>query len=237
MPDTEEVLVEQVRVVLGELRTTLGARRASVVPRGAPDPEVHGTGGLRTMPLGGGARLELELGPMVRPDDEVDAALENAVRALRAAAREAQADLPAVTVLSGAAPRPARVVDRIQAYLHALAALHGGQNALCTVSGDVVASARPPDALEVARAELLVRRCQAAARASGHSHGDLADPDAYVLTFWIGAALVVYFAGPYPTDFVRHRARGVARELAYLLPDLEPDPAAPAAVLRPPPVR
>ncbi len=65
--------------------------------------------------------------------------------------------------------------------------------------------------------------------------GELADPDAYVLTFWLEAALVVYFAGPYATDFVRHRARAVARELAVLLPDLEPDPAAPAAALRPPP--
>lgn len=237
MSVTEEVLVEQVRAVLADLRTSLGARRASVVPRGAPDPDVNGTGGLRTMPLGGGARLELELGPMIRPDDEVDAAIELAVRDLRAAARDAQTGLPAVTVASGAPPRPARVIDRIQAYLQALAALHGGQNAICTVNGDVVASAHAPDALEVARAELLERRCQAAARAGGHSHGDLADPDAYVLTFWIGAALVVYFAGPYPTDFVRHRARGVARELAYLLPDLEPDPAAPAAALRPPPLK
>jgi anti-sigma factor RsiW len=30
-------------------------------------------------------------------------------------------------------------------------------------------------------------------------------------------------------------ARAVARELAELLPELEPDPASPAAVLRPPP--
>jgi hypothetical protein len=229
----DELLEERVRVVLGELRASLGARRASVVPRGGPDPDLHGAGGLRTLPLGGGARLELEMGPMVRPDDEVDLALEHAVRALRAAARDTAAELPAVSVFAGPPPRPTRVADRVHAYLHALAALHHGQNALCVVHGEVVASASDPTPLELSRAELLVKRCQAAARAAGHGHGDLADDDAFVLTFWIGAALVLYFAEPYPLDFVRHRARAVARELSELLPELEPDPAAPAAALQP----
>jgi len=56
----------------------------------------------------------------------------------------------------------------------------------------------------------------------------------FALSFWHRAALVVFFADTYPVDFVRHRARLVARELAELLPDLEPDPGAPAMVLRPP---
>lgn len=229
----DELLEERVRVILGELRATLSARRASVVPRDGVDPDVHGAGGLRTLPLGHGARLELELGPMIRPDEEVDLALEQAVRALRATARDAATELPAVSVMVGAPPRPTRVADRVHAYLHALAALHGGQNALCTLYGDVVASAHPPTPLEIARAELLVRRTQASAKTRGMGHGDLADPDAYVLTFWINAALVLYFAGPYPIDFVRHRARAVARELSELLPELDPDPAAPAAAIRP----
>ncbi len=228
-------LAARVQAVLGDLRAALGARRASVVPRGAPDPGVAAAGGLRTLPLGNGARLELELGSMVRPDDEVDRALETAVRALRAVARDAGAELPAVTVVAGGTTRPARVADRVQAYLAALTTVHGGQNALCVLRGEVVAAAQPPSPLEVSRAELLVRRAQAAARVNGHTHGDLADPDAYVLTFWLSAALVVYFAGPYSADFVRHRARAVARELAELLPELDPDPAAPAAAIRPPP--
>lgn len=230
----DELLVERVRVVLAELRTSLGARRASVVPRGGPDPELGGAGGLRTMPLGGGARLELELGPMVRSDEEVDLALEHAVRALRAAARAAETALPEVSVLAGPPPRPTRVADRIHAYLLALLGLHGGQNVLCLVRGDLVASAEPPTDLERSRADLLVRRALAAARSRGLGHGDLADPDAYVLTFWIGAALVLYFDRPYAIDFVRHRTRAVARELSDLLPELEPDPAAPAAAIRPP---
>ena len=49
------------------------------------------------------------------------------------------------------------------------------------------------------------------------------------------AALVVLLAEPYAIDFVRHRARQVARELSNLLPMLEPDPDAPAAIRRKPP--
>ncbi len=226
-------LADRVHDILAELRAATGARRAAVVPRDVALP-THGPG-LRVMPLGQGARLELELGATHGAEDEVAAALEHAVRALREAAREAGAELPAAHVVAGDAARPARVTERVRAYLEALASLHGGQNALCLVRGAVVAAARPPTELERERADLLVRRTQAAARAGGHTHGELADPDAYVLTFWLEAALVVYFAGPYATDFVRHRARAVARELAVLLPDLEPDPAAPAAALRPPP--
>jgi hypothetical protein len=241
-------VAEHVRMILADLRAALGARRASVVPRGAPDPGVSGAGGLRALPLGGGARLELELGTMVRPDDEVDLALEEAVRALRAAAREvlgshAATDelpttplvFPAVTVVAGGSARPTRVADRIHQFLEALSAIQHAENVLCILHGDVVSAAHAPSELQHSRAELLVRRAQAGARAAGHTHGDLADPDAYVLTFWLSAALVVYFSGPYSIDFIRHRARAVARELAELLPELETDPAAPAAALRPPP--
>lgn len=256
-------LAEHVRAILADLRASLGARRASVVPRGAPDPGVSGAsaptrlgptsldggpGGLRALPLGSGARLELELGTMVHPDDEVDVALEQAVRALRAAAREvlgghattdemptAPLEFPAVTVVAGGSARPARVADRVRQFLEALSAIQHAENVLCVVRGDIVSAAHAPSELHRSRAELLIRRAQAAARAAGHTHGDLADPDAYVLTFWLSAALVVYFSGPYSIDFIRHRARAVSRELAELLPELEPDPAAPAAALRPPP--
>jgi len=220
--------------VLAELRIETGARRASVVPRGAADPPVTGTGGLRTLPLGGGARLELELGPLGRTDEDLDVALERAARALREIARSAGGPLPAVEVALGAGHRPARIADRIHAFLDALAAIHGADNALCLVQGEVVGAARPPTELEVSRAELLIRRTEAAARAQRLGHTDLADPDAFVLTFWHRAALIVYFADAYAIDFVRHRARQVARELSRLLPDLEPDPASPAVLLPPP---
>lgn len=225
---------ERALAILGELRVETGARRAAVLPRGAADPGVSGVGGLRVLPLGGGARLHLELGPMGRIDDEVDLALERAVRALREVARATGTELPACEVAMGAADRGARVVDRVRAFLTALGAIQGAQNVLCLLHGELVASAHPPSELETGRAELLVRRCEAAARARRVGHTDLADADAFVLTFWHRAALLVYFAGPYAVDFVRHRARQVARELALLLPELEPDPAAPAVLLPPP---
>lgn len=230
----ELAVLEQVRALLGELRRELGARRASVVPRGGVDPAVVGVGGLRTLPLGGGARLEVELGPLGRTDEDVDVALERAARALRELAREAGAALPALDVIRGPAERSGKVRERVRSFLEALAALQHAINALCLVDGDLVASAQAPTELEFDRADLLVRRAQAAARARGTGHADLADPDAFVLTFWHRAALVIYFADAYAVDFVRHRSRQVARELALLLPELDPEPAVPAAI-RPPP--
>jgi len=55
------------------------------------------------------------------------------------------------------------------------------------------------------------------------------------MSFWYDAALVILLAEPYAVDFIRHRARQVARELVNLLPLLEPDPQAPAAMRRRPP--
>ena len=42
--------------------------------------------------------------------------------------------------------------------------------------------------------------------------------------------LILLLTEPYATDFVRHRCRQVSRELCNLLPLLEPDPEAPAAI-------
>lgn len=232
--DRTDTLRAAAFAVLADLRRETGARRASVVPRDAADPAVVGVGGLRTLPLGGGARLELELGPMGRSDEDVDVALERAARSLRELARDAGGPLPAADAVIGAQDRPARIVDRIHAFLDALAAIHGADNVLCLVANEIVVAARPPTELEIGRAELLVRRAEAAARAQRLGHADLADPDAFVLTFWHRAALIVYFADAYAVDFVRHRARQVARELSRLLPELEPDPAAPAVLLPPP---
>ena len=91
-------MIEPIQALLTELLEHLGARRISVVPTGAPPPSL-GVGGVRTLPLGGGARLEIELGAIGRADDEVDRALEEAVRALRQLTREHRAPLPAVYAL------------------------------------------------------------------------------------------------------------------------------------------
>jgi len=45
--------------------------------------------------------------------------------------------------------------------------------------------------------------------------------DFYAVSFWFDACLIVFFSGPYSSDFMRHRARRVTRELANLLPELD----------------
>lgn len=223
-------MTDAARELLTELLSELGARRVSIVPAGGVAPPL-GAGGVRSLPLGNGARLELELGAIGRSSDDVDRALEQTIRALRALARTTGDPWPAVTVTSAG---PMRVRDRVRAYLTALAEVHGARRALVCVRDEVVVASSEPDELDRARLPLLVRRLEANAQRQGSSHGELVDDDVFALSFWHRAGLVVFFAGPYPIDFVRHRARLVARELAELMPDLDPRPSAPAMAQRRP---
>ncbi|HSJ99827.1 MAG TPA: hypothetical protein VK932_01245 [Kofleriaceae bacterium] len=192
----------------------------------------------RTLALGGGEYLRVELPTRVdrgtSRDHDVDAAFERATRQLRAIRRRWEISrLPEVTVAPGAPPSN-RVMDRIVHFLTALANVDRATNALCTRGTQLVAAARPPDELEAARWPFLARRALAT-HAPGSSHGEVVDPDAYAMSFWYDAALVVLLVEPYGVDFVRHRCRQVARELANLLPLLEPDPESPASIRRRPP--
>jgi hypothetical protein len=214
-------LEDEIRHILKDLCAETGAVAASVT---ADD----GRTGVpaRTLPLGGKSFLRVELPTRSRRGEDTDAAIERAARAIRAAGRRWETDdLPEVSLGPGRGTPAERARERVVAYLQALAAIQHGQNALVIHRGRLLASARPPAELEEARWPFIARRALAAAeRARGSSHADLADPDFYASTFWYGAVLVVYFAAPYATDFVRHRARLVSRELARLLPGLEPDP-------------
>jgi hypothetical protein len=192
----------------------------------------------RTLALGGGEYLRVELPTRVDRgagrDHDVEAAFERATRQLRAIRRRWEISrLPEVTVAPGA-PASSRVMDRIVHFLTALANVDRGLNAFCMRGTQLVAAARPPDELEAARWPFLARRALAT-HAPGSSHGEVVDPDAYAMSFWYDAVLVVLLAEPYGVDFVRHRCRQVARELANLLPLLEPDPDSPAAIRRRPP--
>ena len=113
--------------------------------------------------------------------------------------------------------------------MQALGGIDRATNAFLTRGTQLIASARAPDELEASRWPFLARRALAT-HAPGSSHGEIVDPDAYAMSFWYDAALVVLLAEPYALDFVRHRCRQVARELCNLLPMLEPDPDAPAAI-------
>ena len=80
----------------------------------------------------------------------------------------------------------------------------------------LIASAKPPGDLEGSRWPFLARRVMQT-HAPGSSHGEIVDPDAYAMTFWYDAALVILLDEPYAIDFVRHRAEaGRARALEPL---------------------
>ncbi len=236
---------DEVREVLRALVDESGALSARIIEH---DDSRSGIPA-RTLALGGGEYLRVELPSRTPKSDggedattsraahDVEALLDRVTRQLRAIRRRWDAmRLPEVVVSAGTAsiPPPDRVTARIEHFLKALASIDRATNALCTRNDKVLAFAQEPDALAATRWPFLSRRALAA-HAPNSSHGEIIDPDAYAMSFWYGAVLIVLLDEPYAVDFVRHRTRAVARELANLLPMLEPDPAAPAAMRRRPP--
>jgi hypothetical protein len=228
MSDVE--ITDEVRAALRELVDEIGAVSARIIEHDDLRTGVPA----RTLALGGGEYLRVELSTRHGRDVDVEAAFDRAVRHLRAIRRRWEvARLPEVSVAPGVVPSQGRVADRIQSYLSALAGIDRACNAFVTRGSKLVAAARPPDALEGTRWPFLARRALTS-HAPNSSHGEVVDPDAFAMSFWYDAALIVLLVEPYAVDFFRHRARQVARELANLLPLLEPDPDAPAAIGRPP---
>ena len=223
----------EVRDVLRALVDEIGAVSARILE----NDDIRTGVPARTLSLGGGEYLRVELPTRVDRagrEHDVEAAFERATRLLRAIRRRWEISrLPEVTVAPGA-PSGNRVFARIAHFVNALGSVDRATNAFCTRGTQLVAVARPPDELEAARWPFLARRALAT-HAPGSSHGEVVDPDAYAMSFWYDACLVVLLADPYGVDFVRHRCRQVARELANLLPLLEPDPEAPLAIRRRPP--
>lgn len=224
----------EVRDVLRALVEEIGAVSARILE----NDDIRTGVPARTLSLGGGEYLRVELPTRVDRgsgrEHDVEAAFERATRQLRAIRRRWEISrLPEVTVTPGA-PASNRVVERVAHFLTALANVDRAINAFCTRGTQLVVAARQPDELEAARWPFLARRALAT-HAPGSSHGEVVDPDAYAMTFWYDAVLVVLLTEPYGVDFVRHRCRQVAREIANLMPLLEPDPEAPAAMRRRPP--
>ena len=221
---------DEVREALRELVADIGATSARIV-----DSDDARTGvPARTLALGGGEYLRVELPTRTSHDNNIEAAFDKVTRQLRAIRRRWEvARLPEVVVAPGAQPPTDRVRERIEAYMRGLGSIDRASNAFVTRGTQLLACAKDPDELEASRWPFLARRALAT-HAPHSSHGEVVDPDAYAMSFWYDAALVVLLAEPYAIDFVRHRCRQVARELSNLLPLLEPDPDAPAAIKPPP---
>jgi hypothetical protein len=231
MSDVE--LADEVRGALRDLVEEIGAISARIVEHDDSRTGVPA----RALALGGGEYLRVELPTQQTREADVEAAFERAVRQLRAIRRRWEvARLPEVVVAPGAQPGSGRALERVEGYLRALAGIDRATNAFVTRGAQLIAAARAPDDVEATRWPFLARRVLAT-HAPHSSHGEVVDPDAYAMSFWYDAALVILLIEPYAVDFVRHRARQVARELSNLLPLLEPDPQTPAAIRRPPPVQ
>lgn len=226
-----EGIDDEVRAALRALVDEIGAVSARIVEHDDARTGVPS----RTLALGGGEFLRVELPTRSGRDSDIEAAFERVVRQLRAIRRRWEAArLPELTVAPGAVPSADRVSERISAYLRALASIDRASNALVTRGTELVACATPADELAATRWPFLARRALST-HAPGSSHGEVVDPDAYAMSFWYDATLVVLLAEPYAVDFVRHRCRQVARELVNLLPLLDPEPDSPAAIRRRPP--
>lgn len=228
---TDVELADEVRAVLRELVDEIGAVSARIIEHDDLRTGVPA----RTLALGGGEYLRVELPTRHSREADVEAAFDRVTRQLRAIRRRWEvARLPEVSVATGGQPTNDRITDRIEGYLRALASIDRASNAFVTRGTQLIAAARTPDDLEATRWPFLARRVLAT-HAPHSSHGEVIDPDAYAMSFWYDATLVMLLAEPYALDFVRHRARQVARELASLLPLLDPDPGVPAAIRRRPP--
>ena len=224
------MIEDEVREALQSLVEEIGAVSARIVE----NDDLRTGVPARTLALGGGEYLRVELPTRVERETgrehDIEAAFERVTRQLRAIRRRWEVSrLPEVSVSSGAVASGGKVLERIESYMVALATIDRATNAFVTKGTQLIAAARKPDDLEATRWPFLARRALAT-HAPHSSHGEVVDPDAYAMSFWYDASLVVLLTEPYGVDFVRHRCRQVARELCNLLPLLEPDPDAPAAI-------
>ena len=223
-------LEDEVRDALKELVEEIGAISARITEH--TDERVGVPA--KSLALGGGEYLRVELRTRQErepgKEHDIEAAFERATRQLRAIRRRYEvARLPEMTVAPGTLPPGHKVRERIESFMQGLGSIDRATNAFVTRGTQLIASARPPDELEASRWPFLARRALST-HAPGSSHGEVVDPDAFAMSFWYDAALVVLLVDPYGVDFVRHRCKQVARELCNLLPQLEPDPDAPAAI-------
>src|SRR5712675_2367941 len=136
MSDAE--LADEVRAALRALVDETGAVSACIVER----DDVRTGVPARTLPLGGGEYLLVELATRRGREADVEAAFDRVTRQLRAIRRRWEvARLPEVMVSTGAPPPNDRIAERIEGFLRALAGVDRATNAFVTRGTQLIASA------------------------------------------------------------------------------------------------
>lgn len=220
---------DELRELLRELVDGTGAESASVVHEPSkPNDDAE----VKAVPLGMGGLLEVTYAERANADGR-PAAIERSARALRACVRRWSVEqFPEIVVRRSHALDRNRVRDRIQSYLAAFANAQGVANAVVTVRDEVVATAEVLDELQRERIPFLLKQIAAEVRRrrGETSHVEIVRDDLCAFAFWVDACLVAFCDGAFSSDFLRHRAKMVTREISQLLPYLDDPPSAPAQI-------
>jgi hypothetical protein len=220
---------DELRDLLRELVESTGAEAAAIV-QAASEPAASGE--LKAVPLGMGGLLEVRYAGPAGADGR-PAAIERTSRALRACLRRwGEERFPPLFVQRSHGFDRSRVRDRIQSYLRAFANTPGVSNAAITLHDEVAVAAEPLDELQRETIPFLLKQLAAEARThkGETSHVEVVREDLCAFAFWVDAALIAFTRGDFSSDFLRHRARLVTREIGQLLPYLDDDPEAPAMI-------
>ena len=222
--------------ILRELLRAPGTLAARLGAVGGPSEEE----GEQRLPLGAGAELVVSVADGAAP--ALEQTLNQAARELRACIRRYGLETVPEVRLVGRVPRSrAALLKRTEALLAAFAAMHGAVGAaslrgpeLLAVGGDDRHRAQASACRFCASASTRRRPSSAARPRTARSWATTSSPgpSGSTLTWWCSSTS----RRAWSVDFVRHRARAVARELAVVMPHLDDDPPAPANVRPLPPV-
>ncbi len=187
----------------------------------------HQPGGLLSVPLGQGGVLSANF---AESSDHAGNTmnrqrLEKCARSLRACLRRHEGlHWPEIVLPSATPARRQLILARMQQFLCGLVDSSPMRQMVLMCRGAIIASALPLEPLDHERLSLLARQLERiAANTQGSDHGELISGDVYARSFWYGAALFGFVDTDYSVDFIRHRCRHVAKELAHLLSMLDDD--------------
>jgi len=187
--------------------------------------------GFLRAPLGHGGFLQaffVDLGES-RKTSARQQAMEQGARRLRACFLHHQGTRwPHLRIPGDVPDRRRLILARMQQFLRGLVDTSALRQMVLMCRGQIIASALPLDPEDCDRLEFLSRRLDRISQhAAGTDHGELVQADVYARSFWYSAALFGFADIGYSEDFVRHRSKQVARELAHLLAMLDEGPNEP----------